>query len=228
MATDKQTEANRQNAQKSTGPRTAEGKARSSMNHLITGIDAKSAIIPGENPAALQALIERTYTRFQPATDEERHHVDTVIWCDWQSQRFIRSESEIWRSTMESPLRRKDPNPVGYGYSLCPITFSRLDRRVEVNERLYTRALHELERLQSNRFATEAATEVEDAAAEPAPQPTETEAPTEELGSNPQNAPDPRATPAPAPNPTPATPKFGPESASDPLGTPDEAPPKSA
>jgi len=108
----------------------------------------------------------------------------------------------------------------GYGYSLCPITFSRLDRRVEVNERLSNHARHELERLQSNRFAAEAA--------KPAPQPTETEAPAEELGSNLQNAPEPPATAAPAPNPTPATPKFGPESASDPTGTPDEAPPRSA
>ena len=45
MPTDKQTEANRLNAQKSTGPRTAEGKARSSMNALQTGIDAKSLVI---------------------------------------------------------------------------------------------------------------------------------------------------------------------------------------
>jgi hypothetical protein len=34
MATDKQTEANRLNAQKSTGPRSVEGKAASSPNAL--------------------------------------------------------------------------------------------------------------------------------------------------------------------------------------------------
>ncbi|SPF39545.1 hypothetical protein SBA4_2360006 [Candidatus Sulfopaludibacter sp. SbA4] len=76
MATDKQTEANRQNAQKSTGPRTAEGKARSSMNHLTTGIDAKSAIIPGEDPAQLQALADRIGAELKPATEAERHQVD--------------------------------------------------------------------------------------------------------------------------------------------------------
>jgi len=224
MATDKQTEANRQNAQKSTGPRTAEGKARSSMNHLTTGIDAKSAIIHGEDPAQLQALADRIGAELKPATEAERHQVDIIIHCDWKARRYVRCEAEIWRSTMERPLGRKDPNPVGYGYSLCPITFSRLDRRVEVNERLSNRARHELERLQANRFAAEAT----EAAAEPAPQPTETEAPAEELGSNLQNGPEPPATASPAADPTPATPRFGPESASDPTGTPDEAPPKAA
>jgi len=220
MATDKQTEANRQNAQKSTGPRTAEGKARSCMNHLKTAIDAKSALIPGENPAELQARADRICAELKPATEAERHQVDIMIHCDWRALRYIRCEAEIWRSSMESPLRRKEPNPVGYGYSLSPITFSRLDRRMEVNERLNNSARKELERLQSNRFAAEAA--------EPAPQPTETEAPAEELASNPQNASEPPATASPAADPTPATPKFGPETASGPLGTPDEAPPRSA
>ena len=45
MASQKQTEANRLNAQKSTGPRSPEGKAASSMNALKSGIDAKSQII---------------------------------------------------------------------------------------------------------------------------------------------------------------------------------------
>jgi len=57
MASQKQTEANRLNAQKSTGPRGApsgpEGKAASSMNALKSGIDAKSQIILGGLGSAL-------------------------------------------------------------------------------------------------------------------------------------------------------------------------------
>ena len=58
MATPAQILANRQNALKSTGPRSAEGKAVSRFNALKTGIDAKAQVIPGENPAELQALID--------------------------------------------------------------------------------------------------------------------------------------------------------------------------
>jgi len=209
MATDKQTEANRQNAQKSTGPRTAEGKARSSMNHVTTGIDAKSAIIPGEDPAQLQSLADRICAECQPATEAERHQVDIIIHCDWQARRYVRCEAETWKKSMETPIRRNEPNPMGYGYSLSPLAFSRLDRRMEVNERLSNHARHELERLQSNRFAAEAPAET----AEPAPQPAETAAPAEELGSNLQSD-----------SPSPVVPQTGKPVASEGLHHPEDAP----
>ena len=68
MPTDSQIQANRRNAKKSTGPRSAEGKAASSQNALKTGIDAKSPVIRGEDHATLEALATRYHERFQPAT----------------------------------------------------------------------------------------------------------------------------------------------------------------
>ena len=47
MTTLKQTDANRRNAKKSTGPRTRAGKTKSSMNSLKHGIFAKVAVVPG-------------------------------------------------------------------------------------------------------------------------------------------------------------------------------------
>ena len=51
MATDAQIQANRENAKKSTGPRTPEGKARVSKNALKHGLLAQDSVIPGEDPA---------------------------------------------------------------------------------------------------------------------------------------------------------------------------------
>jgi hypothetical protein len=194
MATDKQNEANRQNAQKSTGPRSAEGKARSSMNHLTSGIYAASALIPGEDPAGRQALSERYFAQCQPMTEQERHQVDILVQCDWLARRYVRADAQMWNRSMEYSVRKNDPNPMADGYSLCPKNFGRLDCRIEKNERRYNRAQHELERLQSLRRAPEAA----DAAAEatepapapepPPPQPAETEDPPSKMGSNGQNA----------------------------------------
>jgi hypothetical protein len=65
MATIKQIEANRLNAQKSTGPRSTEGKAVTSMNALKSGIDAQSHIIRGEDHAQLQTLAAEYLERLQ-------------------------------------------------------------------------------------------------------------------------------------------------------------------
>ena len=48
MATDKQIAANRANAQKSTGPRTEAGKAKSRFNATMHGLSAKHVVLPGE------------------------------------------------------------------------------------------------------------------------------------------------------------------------------------
>ena len=52
-------EANRQNAQKSTGPKTAEGKARSRFNAVKHGMRAATPVLPGEDAAAFDARLER-------------------------------------------------------------------------------------------------------------------------------------------------------------------------
>ena len=50
MTTQAQTAANRINSQKSTGPRTAEGKAVVSQNAVKHGLLAREAVIRGEDP----------------------------------------------------------------------------------------------------------------------------------------------------------------------------------
>src|SRR5215831_18953470 len=94
MATQKQIEANRRNAQRSTGPRTGAGKAASAKNALKTGMYAQSLTIFDENPADLEHLIDEYFQRFQPATPEERALVDTLVHADWQLRRLRRIEPE--------------------------------------------------------------------------------------------------------------------------------------
>jgi hypothetical protein len=76
MSTQRQIEANRRNAQKSTGPTSVTGKAASSMNALKTGIHAKSLVLPTEDPAELDELVEDSYRSFHPTTPEARCLVD--------------------------------------------------------------------------------------------------------------------------------------------------------
>ena len=51
--------ANQLNSLKSTGPRTATGKAKASGNSLKHGLLSRNLIIPGENAADFAALLEQ-------------------------------------------------------------------------------------------------------------------------------------------------------------------------
>jgi hypothetical protein len=67
MATPAQIAANRANALKSTGPRTAEGRAASRFNAIKHALDAESLVIPGEDSAEFEAFAAGYHDEFRPA-----------------------------------------------------------------------------------------------------------------------------------------------------------------
>jgi hypothetical protein len=180
MATIQQIEANRLNAQKSTGPRSVEGKAVSRFNATKTGIDAKSQIILGEDPAGLETLTAEYQERWQPATPEQRLLVDTLINCEWLLRRFRKSEAQLWQFEIQAAWTPKKQCPLGQAFSRGSDDFSRLQRRIDSTGRNYHRALKELQHLESERRDSERAPDPAPAAT---PQPAQIQRPTAELGS---------------------------------------------
>ena len=100
MATPAQITANRANAQKSTGPRTPEGKSASRFNALKHGLDAESLVLPGEDPAEYEAFVRDYYASLNPTTPEEAFHVDTMIRADWNKRRLGRVEAQLYRTVL--------------------------------------------------------------------------------------------------------------------------------
>jgi hypothetical protein len=149
MPTQKQLAANRLNAQKSTGPRSAEGKARSSMNALKTGIDAGNLIIQHESAGRLEALADEYYDRFHPTTPEQRMLVDTLVDSEWLLRRFRRVESQLWQQGFPNVTNAIFDVNLAVAFRKTCDEFSRLQRRIDMTQRHYRNALHELERLQA-------------------------------------------------------------------------------
>src|SRR4051794_39547450 len=103
MASPAKITANRANAQKSTGPRSVEGKSASRFNALKHGIDAASIVIPGEDPADYDALVAQYHREYQPQSASESFHVDTMIRADWQKRRMQTVEADLYHPALAEP-----------------------------------------------------------------------------------------------------------------------------
>ena len=83
MATDKQMEANRINAQSCCGPTTPTGLARSSQNAFKTGIYSKAEVTRIESRDEYHDLTAAFHSHFAPATPDEVSFVDALITHEW-------------------------------------------------------------------------------------------------------------------------------------------------
>ena len=87
MSTQSKIEANRANAQKSTGPRTAEGKAKSSRNSTVHAFTSESPLLPDEDPADLQALCDAYFADLRPDGQAEEDLVERIAVAQYRLRR---------------------------------------------------------------------------------------------------------------------------------------------
>jgi hypothetical protein len=95
MTSLRQIEANRRNAEKSTGPRTEAGKQRSALNAVRHGLTAETVVLPMEAPEDYQAFEEVVLSGFDPETAAERELVLRVAALLWRLRRAISIETGL-------------------------------------------------------------------------------------------------------------------------------------
>ncbi len=91
-----QLDANRRNAQKSTGPRSAAGKARSSQNARRHGLLSREILLVGENIDDLAAMIVGFEQDFKPVGALEEFLLEELVSLAWRLRRFCRVETGIF------------------------------------------------------------------------------------------------------------------------------------
>ena len=87
MATEPQILANRRNAQKSTGPRTPQGKSIVSQNAVKHGLTAAHDIISSENQADFDLYRYQFLTELAPASPVESMLAERVVNLSWRLKR---------------------------------------------------------------------------------------------------------------------------------------------
>ena len=150
-------EANRRNAQRSTGPRTPEGRAASSRNALRTGLATNTlTVMPGESQDDLDELTDSVHAEWNPQGDHENFLVHQMISARWRLARLARWEDAAIEKAIEAPgwytkseARQWDAQPadrhvlstLGQKNSI----FDKLERYTRAAERAYSKAVRELQ-----------------------------------------------------------------------------------
>ena len=93
MSTQSQTEANQANAQRSTGPKTPEGKAASAQNATKHGLSGAFRVLPNEDQAEFDRLLAAYREEFEPKSEHELFLVEEMAQARWTLSRFRRLES---------------------------------------------------------------------------------------------------------------------------------------
>ena len=157
MSTRRQRAASRANAQKSTGPRTPEGKAASRFNALKHGIDAQQQIMFGESADDLAALAAEYHELHAPDNADERFLVDSMVNYEWRLRRLRGVEADLWISAA------KGAASIGDTFNNGARAFDRVQRIINSCERHYHRARKELQAAQAGRGDSQTAPQPEEA-----------------------------------------------------------------
>jgi hypothetical protein len=96
MISEKQLEANRRNAQRSTGPKTPEGKAHSSRNNLRHGLTGQITVLPNEDREVHDAFCNELIESFKPETPMERDLAQSIAEDSWRLNRICAIETNMF------------------------------------------------------------------------------------------------------------------------------------
>ena len=161
MASEQQLAANQANAQKSTGPRTDDGKAASRLNAVTHGLSAQTAVMPGESQSEFDQFTQRIIDNIGPFGVIEGRFAEQLASVLWRLARVQRFESAVFESTMrrqkldgglgdkihvliprsslvavEAPTGSTAGQPTTTAYILPPLTIEEAESRLTLGQML--------------------------------------------------------------------------------------------
>jgi hypothetical protein len=150
----------------STGPRTAEGKARSSMNAMRHGLTGRVVVLPSEDLNVYRAFCQDLMADLAPETALERQYAQTFCDTQWRLNRARSYEDNmlaLGHFELADSLHAEDPQILA---AMTAAKTFRENSKAFVNLSLYEQrlarqqkeALRQLQELQAQRKASQAGT----------------------------------------------------------------------
>jgi hypothetical protein len=133
--------ANRENAKKSTGPKTPRGKAFSRRNALKHGLLTKDLYpgfpFQGENPQEFEELFDNLMHDYQPRGVAEEQEVARIAVCRWRLKRAWRYENaEIQLGQLGVVFRGNTPRPLPAPYQTALRLLQDAEKEVEAGQEI--------------------------------------------------------------------------------------------
>jgi hypothetical protein len=142
MASLAQSLANQANAAYSTGPQTAGGKARSSVNARTHGLTGRTLIVRDDEREAFDETVSGLHADLLPDGTLENQLFDQIVQASWNLRRMSRAEADLIDADLPEDPALVESN--AKRLQLFDLYRSRAERS------LY-RAIEELRRLQAER-----------------------------------------------------------------------------
>ncbi|MCX6609566.1 MAG: hypothetical protein NTW74_01810 [Acidobacteria bacterium] len=103
--------ANRANAKKCTGPKTREGKFKSSLNALKHGAYSHNFILKTEDAGTFENFSKSFIDEFQPATPSELELLKQLISAAWRRNRIAELIQLRLNNAIDTVIANSEPTP---------------------------------------------------------------------------------------------------------------------
>jgi hypothetical protein len=112
MATERQIAANRLNGERSTGPKTPDGKAAVSRNRVTHGLTSYSGLLPGEKLDDFSYLRDRVLAELAPDSAIEIELAERIASLLWRLRRVPAFEAALlaWTNACKEEMSLFTPN----------------------------------------------------------------------------------------------------------------------
>jgi hypothetical protein len=111
-ATPAQLAANQANAQRSTGPRTPQGKAISALNNFRHGFNGAFTVLPWEDQDQFDILLEALRDEHKPSGLTETVLVDRMAQALWLSKRAVMLQHVTFNHNLPTCDDEKQSSPL--------------------------------------------------------------------------------------------------------------------
>jgi hypothetical protein len=137
------------NAKRSTGPRTAEGKAASRLNGIRHGLYSEVTLVAGESEAELAAFGKRLRADLAPVGEVEFMLADRIVSLSWRLRRLIALEAAVFEHEEAPCTYERAPGRAFAG--ACGDKLMRVSAYEAKLDRQLFKTMHELQRIQAAR-----------------------------------------------------------------------------